>query len=425
MLFSSLQFASVALFLAAAVNAAPYAAPQLASRGYAVSHGNKVPANLVDPSYRTGARISPGAKAHFRRQAKAVAAAAKHKRACNATTTPDEPTPVPTPEEPTPVPTPEEPAPVPTPDAPTVDPLPQFPATFNNPIKPGGAADPWVIYHQETDMYYLCQSQQGGIVVLPSRDLTAFPEEGPVVWSPPGDLKDLWAPELHFIDGVWYVYVAMDHGDNADHRMYFVGKVTTPDDNWAIDGTVFRYSPNGKLYFVWSGWIDGSHTITQNLYIAEMCSPTEVCSDRVLLHEPNQGWQKSGDSGVNEGPEIIEHNGRYFIVYSAAGSWTDDYCLAFMGIDGGADPMNGANWWRLDDRPVMWSNPDAGVWAPGHASFTTARDGTPYVVYHALDRSGAGWGGRTARTEAFGWNPDGSPGFPRPVGFNVSLPHPA
>ena len=55
MLFSSFKFASVALFLAAAVNAAPASAgPQLVSRGYAVSHGNKVPTNLIDRRLVTG-----------------------------------------------------------------------------------------------------------------------------------------------------------------------------------------------------------------------------------------------------------------------------------------------------------------------------------------------------------------------------------
>jgi len=121
---------------------------------------------------------------------------------------------------------------------------------------------------------------------------------------------------------------------------------------------------------------------------------------------------------------MLEHNGRWFLVYSSAGSWGDDYNLAFMGIDGGVDPMNKGNWWALDDRPVMWSNPDAGVWAPGHASFVNDRAGTSYVVYHAVDKQGGGWGGRSIRAEPFGWNPDGSPAFPRPVGFDVAIAHP-
>ena len=32
--------------------------------------------------------------------------------------------------------------------------------------------------------------------------------------------KQLWAPELHVIDGKCYIYVACDDGDNHNHRMY-------------------------------------------------------------------------------------------------------------------------------------------------------------------------------------------------------------
>jgi len=52
----------------------------------------------------------------------------------------------------------------------------------------------WVVYFAETDMYYLCQSQQGGLVVTGTKDLTQFTQEGPVVWTPPSEFKDLWAP---------------------------------------------------------------------------------------------------------------------------------------------------------------------------------------------------------------------------------------
>jgi GH43 family beta-xylosidase len=142
-----------------------------------------------------------------------------------------------------------------------------------------------------------------------------------------------------------------------------VSEISAPDNNWAIDGTVLQYQ-NGQKYFVWSGWADVSSPNTQNLYIAQMDSPTHISSDRVLLHEPKPSWQKSELNGnlmsVNEGPQIIENNGRTFLVYctsqhysiwmlhptstkhplllAAAGSWTDDYCLALMGIDRGQDP---------------------------------------------------------------------------------------
>lgn len=46
-----------------------------------------------------------------------------------------------------------------------------------------------------------------------------------------------------------------------------------------------------------------------------MDSPTHISGNRVLLHEPTPAWQRSGSSGVNEGPEILVHNGRTFLVY--------------------------------------------------------------------------------------------------------------
>lgn len=73
------------------------------------------------------------------------------------------------------------------------------------------------------------------------------------------------------------------------------------------------------MYFIWSGWTDPSNTLWQNLYIAEMDSPTHVTGDRVLLHEPNPSWQQTVDSagvhGINEGPEILVNAGRTFLVY--------------------------------------------------------------------------------------------------------------
>ena len=46
-----------------------------------------------------------------------------------------------------------------------------------------------------------------------------------------------------------------------------------------------------------------------------MSSPTQISGNRVLLHEPTPAWQQSGGQAINEGPEILVHNGRTFLVY--------------------------------------------------------------------------------------------------------------
>ncbi|KAI0757992.1 glycoside hydrolase family 43 protein [Fomes fomentarius] len=315
-------------------------------------------------------------------------------------------------------------------------PLPR--ATYNNPIKPGGGADPWVL--RFGDSYYLTYTTGGDVQVTQSSNLAQWTQSGAVVYTPPSSFTDVWAPELQYIQGAFYIYVAMAvNGDNSQHRMYvlkgrsstdptqpfdLVGQITSPDNNWAIDGTVLIYQndPN-QLYFIWSGWSDSAHQITQNLYIARMSSPTQISGDRVLLHEPTPSWQQSGGQAINEGPEILIHDGRTFLVYSVAASWTVQYCLALMGIDSGADPLVPSNWWRLDDRPVMWSSDAA--YGPGHASFPYDRNGVPYVVYHANADPNSASGGRTIRTQSYSWNPDSSPAFPSPAGFSQALPLPA
>jgi len=294
------------------------------------------------------------------------------------------------------------------------------------------------------DTYYMTYSFDNNVRVSVSKDIaTGWPNEGVIVYSPAPGETDFWAPELHLINGQFYVYVSIDQGDNASHRMHvlqgtsatdptqpfkMIEKINTPDDNWSIDGTVLHYQPNDKFYFIWSGWSDPSAQNNQNLYIAEMASPTELKGNRVLLHQPIPDWQKSPlngvTKGINEGPTALFKNGRTFIVYSAAaGSWGDNYCLALMGIDDGKDPLVRSNWWAKDDAPVF-SKSDV-AFGPGHASYTVDRNGIPYIVYHADAVSGAGWNGRTIRTQQFHWNSDSTPAFPQPVGFKAALPLPA
>ncbi|KAH7107358.1 glycoside hydrolase family 43 protein [Auriculariales sp. MPI-PUGE-AT-0066] len=312
-------------------------------------------------------------------------------------------------------------------------------ATYTNPVKPGGGADPWVI--KIGDSYFMTYTTGGDIRVTRSSNLAQWAETGVQVWAPNGqDYGSIWAPELHVVNGTFYIYAAMtrSNGNNADHRMFafrgrsttdplqafdLVSQVTSPDNNWAIDGTFWQHT-NGKMYFIWSGWTSAADQLNQYLYIAPMDSPTHISGSRVLLHSPSFAWQRSGSNGVNEGPEILVSNGRTFLVYSAAGSWTSQYCLALMGIDGSADPLNPSSWWRVDDRPIM--STANGVYGPGHASFVKDRAGKDYIVYHADATATGGWDGRTIRVEPFKWNADSSPWLPSPPSpFGVTFDLPA
>jgi GH43 family beta-xylosidase len=114
-----------------------------------------------------------------------------------------------------------------------------------------------------------------------------------------------------------YVYflLSQDYAAHSLSLLQLVDKLTSPDDNWAIDGTVLQHS-DGKMYFLWSGWANANATKEQNLYIARMSSPTQIDGERVLLHEPTFAWQRNDGQGVNEGPEILTNEeGDTFIIY--------------------------------------------------------------------------------------------------------------
>ena len=299
----------------------------------------------------------------------------------------------------------------------------RLPAVAGSPsfIHEGGGCDPW--YCRQDGVYYYCYSVGNGVAVKSADTLEGvYGAEERVVYRAPGGAMysaDWWAPELHYIDGMWYIYAAADDGANENHRMYvlrsetpqgdftFCGQISDPADRWAIDGTVLRL--NGGLYFVWSGW-EGAENGCQNLYIAHMSDPEHIDGERHLLSVPEKKWEING-MPINEGPAALYLEGRTHVVYSASGSWTDDYCLGLLTYAGG-DPLDRANWAKC---PVSVFRKTESVFGPGHCSFVTSEDGVRYIVYHGNDVSGTGWNGRSVRIQRFG-AVMGLPVFGKPCG---------
>ncbi len=300
--------------------------------------------------------------------------------------------------------------------------------TFKNPVCASGA-DPWVI--RDGDNYYYCYSGGDGVCVNKIEALDKITTEGgtKVYTAPAGTMysKEYWAPELHKIDGKWYIYVAADDGDNYNHRMYVLectgddptdpyvmkGKITDSTDKWAIDGTVLQYK--GECYFIWSGW-EGDVNVAQNIYIAHMSDPWTIDSERTLLSEPEFRFEKLGGlPTINEGPAalVAPSGDTVHIIYSGSGSWSDFYCLGMLTFSGEGDILDAANWMK-SERSIFEKTSD--VFGPGHCSFTTAADGSTWIVYHANLVSGSGWGGRSVWTQKVEWNGDditlGTPASP-------------
>lgn len=206
---------------------------------------------------------------------------------------------------------------------------------------------------------------------------------------------NIWAPEIHHVDGGWYIYFAAAHNEEKrhyDHRMYVLenknadpsegdfiekGQIDTGMETFSLDATSFVHK--GIQYLIWAQR-DKAIPGNSNLYIASMENPWTLRSRPVLLSKPELPWECIGHL-VNEGPAILVHNGTIYLTYSA--SATDHhYCMGLL-TTGMEDDLLNPESWRKSPSPVMVTDEAAGLFGPGHNSFTTDEGGQDILVYHA------------------------------------------
>ncbi|WP_327170288.1 glycoside hydrolase family 43 protein [Streptomyces sp. NBC_01336] len=291
------------------------------------------------------------------------------------------------------------------------------------------AADPSVIRVGST--YISVQSAGGGIAVRQASSTAALASvPARQVWSDTAGHGEVWAPEIVTDGGRYYIYFSAGRG--AAHRMYVISsaspdsgytgesRLALPDGKWAIDGTLFTFG--GQRWFVWSGWA-GDTNVEQNLYIARMSSPTTPTGARHVISQPRESWERVvGNPFINEGPEAIKDpNGQLHIVYSANGSWSDQYCLADLRLRAGGDPAYVWDWYKSNgclfgsNRATMMSgwDPTLYVNGPGHHSFvllngdigTSPPAGPRFPsMFHAVPKGTPyAWENRYWYTGTFAW----------------------
>ncbi|WP_222106209.1 family 43 glycosylhydrolase [Catellatospora sichuanensis] len=241
----------------------------------------------------------------------------------------------------------------------------------------------------------------------------------------------IWAPEIHFIDGKWYIYFAAGATNDVwAIRMYVLegtganpltaswaekGQITTPWQTFSLDASTFV--AGGVRYLIWAQAEPGIATNT-NLYIARLANPWTITGATTRLTVPTLAWETRGYK-VAEGPTVIQRNGKLFMTYSA--SATDaNYCLGMLTATAGSNLLSASSWTKSPN-PVFASNSATGQWGPGHNSFTVSEDGaSDILVYH--DRNYRDISGdplndpnRRTRLQKLYWNADGTPNFGIPV----------
>lgn len=315
---------------------------------------------------------------------------------------------------------------------------------FKNPLIEQ-RADPFVYRHSNGKYYFTASVPEYDRIELRSADsLEGLAEAaGKTIWvkHETGLMSaNIWAPEIHYIDGSWYVYFAAAHTSETkdglfDHRMFVLenqsedpmegewtekGQIKTQWESFALDATTFEHK--GVRYYVWAQK-DPDIPGNSNLYISEMENPWTLKGEQTMITKPEFDWEIIGFS-VNEGPAVLKRNGRIFISFSA--SATDfNYCMGLLWADEDADLLDAASWNKLPN-PVFQTSEENGQYGPGHNSFTVGPNGEDILIYHA--RSYKEIVGdplydpnRHARAKVFGWDENGMPVFGVPEKDTVSL----
>jgi GH43 family beta-xylosidase len=301
---------------------------------------------------------------------------------------------------------------------------------YTNPLLPAHSPDPWITW--EDGFYYYCESRNNFASLHVRKSKCPFEigqQAATEVWRAPqlgANSHALWAPELHRWGNRWYIYYAADDGKNANHRMWVLesessnpqgsyrcrGQLET--SGWAIDGTLLTLG--GETFFVWSGW-PGKRNGQQNLYIAPMHNPWTLAAPRTLLTQPAEPWE-CVEMKICEGPQILQRHGKIFLIYSASGSWTVDYCLGMLTNTSG-DVLNPLAWEKCGQ---VFGKSES-VWGVGHCSFVQSPCGThDLIFYHSKSKATAGWEDREVHAQRFAWDARGYPIFGTPAGRGCELP---
>ncbi len=265
-------------------------------------------------------------------------------------------------------------------------------------------ADPYVYRHTD-GWYYFTASVPAydKIVLRRAKSLSELPDaEEITIWNKheSGSMSEhIWAPEIHYVMGKWYIYYAGGEKDDVWKIRPYVLECQGQDpiggawvekgkmqraledefsfEAFSLDGTVFE--DKGRLYYVWAEKVGVGKQIS-NLYIAELENPYTLKTVQVLLTTPDYDWERVG-FWVNEGPGIIRRGDNIYLTFSASETGAD-YCIGMLSAKSGTDLLDPLSW-KKDRYPVLRTDESKGVYGPGHNSFTVDEDGNDIMVYHA------------------------------------------
>ncbi len=322
-------------------------------------------------------------------------------------------------------------------------------ASFTNPVITGphgrDHGDPFVLrYLDEYFLYHTTDDGDSGISVHRSRDLVhwdsagyALDGAGPGHWAQ----TDLWAPEVMYWRGCFYMYFAATvfnakgHGDNTRRRVG-VARADHPlgpfvpdprpliPHEYAIDAHPFQ-DEDGSLWLFYNvrrAELSFNGLPSSANVVDRLITPTQLSGQVTPVAVPSERWEGSHDGSQywNEGCWVLKRRGRYHQLYSGSHYRDGSYAIGLSG----ADAVRG-EWTKYPRNPIFATGER--ITGPGHHSVILAPDSVSYyAVYHGYD---SGRPGRKVHLDPLRWCGDRpvigtDPAFGRPTETPQPVPPP-
>ncbi len=284
---------------------------------------------------------------------------------------------------------------------------------FDNPFIES-KADPWITIGDDGKYYftasypmYSADDTEGYSKVTLRRadDIAGLQNaEEVTIWTNNADdeiYRYIWAPEIHQINGVWYVLFtgSINPNDVFGIRPHVLkcepGQDPMDPASWRSEGKVrpvagdplaFQtfsldmtyFEAGGKHYVVWAEKTTGDSL----LFIATIdpSNPARLTSPATILSMPEFAWEQVRYN-VNEGAAAIKRDGKIYLCFSAAGTGPE-YCIGLLTADENADLLQ-RDVWTKNPFPILTTQDVDREYGPGHNSFTKDQYGNDIFVYHA------------------------------------------
>ncbi len=264
--------------------------------------------------------------------------------------------------------------------------------TFQNPVLRNNFPDPFVLEQDGTYYAYATNGASKNVQLSTSEDLVSWtiPQDAMPALAPWVRLSqpDVWAPEVLALDGRYLLYytardaasgrqcIGVAASDAPEGKFRDASEapfICQVSEGGSIDAHPFQ-DEDGTPYLYWKN--DGNCCgRTTHIYVQELTPDgLGLVGEPTQLVRNDQPWE----GGVVEAPTMWNHEGDYYLFFSANGYGGHEYAVGYATCASATGPCEDA-----PENPILKSRlEEPFVIGPGHQTIIQDDDGETWLVYH-------------------------------------------